>query len=215
MSSDPSRDDTVRLLERWHAGDREALGELLAQTEPWLRAAVGPALGERLRRVEDSADVAQSAVVKFLVGGPRFLPASRGQFRALMKRIAMNEVIDRQRRLRTADGGLGSGARSHYGDSVLDLRADDSAAQPSHVAAKDEERAWVRVAMELLGDRERQLLYAREVDGRDWGDIAREFGYETADAAAKACMRMLPDVAKLVRKLQQGRLKELLPDEDG
>lgn len=212
MKTDPTPDRTVQLLECWHAGDQNALGELLTETEPWLRAAIRSSLNDRMRRVEDSADFAQSAVVKFLVKGPRFLPASRGQFRMLMKRIAMNEIIDKQRRLRTAQNDLASNSQSQYGDSVLDLRADQTAVQPTRIVARDEERAWMRLAMELLEDRERQLLYAREVDGRDWGDIARELGFESADAARMACNRMLPTVAKLVLKLRQGRLKELLPE---
>lgn len=214
MSSDNAADETVNLLQRWHAGEQSALGKLLEETEPWLRSAIRPSLNAQIRRVEDSADFAQSAVVRFLVTGPRFLPASRGQFRALMKRIAMNEIIDRQRRLRVVDRDVDSAPKSQYGESVLDLRADQSAAQPSRAVARDEERAWVRLAMELLDDRERQLLYAREVDGRDWGDIAKELGYDSSDAARMACNRLLPSVAKLVLKLHQGRLKELLPDDE-
>lgn len=211
MNLPPTPDLTVQLLERWHAGDRNALAELLEETQPWLRAAIGSALDERIRRVEDSADFAQSAVLRFLTTGPRFLPANRGQFRAMMKRIALNEIIDRRRRLRTVNRDGSSDARSSYGDTVLHLSAaEKSSVEPARAASREEERAWVRLALELLDDEKRQLLYAREVDGRDWSDIARELGYESADAARMTCKRMLPEVAKLVRRLQAGRLPELL-----
>lgn len=207
-------DRSLLLLQRWHEGDRDALAELMAETEPWLRAAIGSAIDPRIRRVEDSADFAQSAVLRFLTKGPRFLPASAVQFRALMKRIAMNEIIDRHRRLRTARED-GNDDRSRYGDTVLELAGTDSTSNhPARAAVREEERAWMRLATELLDDGERQLLYAREVDGRDWADIARELGFESADAARMACTRMLPKVAKLVRKLQQGRMGELLSPDD-
>lgn len=209
-------DPTVQLLQRWHAGDREALAELMQETQTWLRAAIGSSLDKRIRRVEDSADFAQSAILRFLTTGPRFLPANQGQFRALMKRIALNEIIDKQRRLRSAGQGSQSADRSHYGDTVLRLAGPDkSAAQPARIVAQDEERAWVRLATELLDEPERQLLYAREVDCRDWADIARELGYDSGDAARMACNRMLPKVASLVRKLQHGRLPEILAAADG
>ncbi len=209
----PAADSTVERLRRWHAGDREALAELLQETEPWLRAAIRPALGARVRRVEDSADFAQSAVLRFLTHGPRFLPANQAQFRALMRRIALNEILKRHRRLRSLVQQTKSGdASERYGDAVLELGVDSTKERPTRVVARGVERAWMRLALELLQESDRELLFAREVDGRDWADIAQDLGFESADAARMACTRLLPKVAKVIRKLQQGRLPELLDD---
>jgi RNA polymerase sigma factor (sigma-70 family) len=210
----PAADVTVERLLRWHAGDRGALDELLRETEPWLRAAIRPALGARVRRVEDSADFAQSAVLRFLVHGPRFLPANQAQFRALMRRIALNEVLKRHRRMRSmAQETQSTESRERYGDALLELAVDSTRERPTGIVSRGVERAWMRLALELLEEQERELLRAREIDGREWDDIARELGFDSGDAARMACVRLLPKVAKVIRKLQQGRLPELLADE--
>ena len=88
MAAEPE-DRTVELLRRWHAGDRAALDELVAETLPCLQSAVRPFLSTQTRRTQESIDFAQSAVVRFLLHGPRFLPKDRAQFHAFLKRIAV------------------------------------------------------------------------------------------------------------------------------
>lgn len=202
-------DRTLDLLQRWHSGDRTALQDLLAEVLPWLRRAIGPSLTPSLRRLEDSEDLAHSAVVRFLKSGPRFVPSSHAQFCALMKRIAVNEVVDRVRRDR---GGVEPDARSRqaYGDSVLDLSgAAASSMLPERIVAKEEERAWVRLALEFLPEEDRRLCHAREVEGMDWTSIAARFGFPTPQAARMRCTRALPRLANIIRKVQAGRLEEL------
>jgi len=91
-------DSTLELLRRWRGGDRGALDQLLADVEPWLHREMRKAVGVDLRTEQDSLDLAHAAVVNFLASGPRFVPESAAQFRALLKRIALNEVFDQRRR---------------------------------------------------------------------------------------------------------------------
>ena len=83
-------DPTLELLHRWRGGDRAALDQLLAEVEPWLHREMTKAVGEDLRTEQDSLDLAHAAVSNFLASGPRFVPENAAQFRALLKRIALN-----------------------------------------------------------------------------------------------------------------------------
>src|SRR5215813_5262684 len=60
VSDTPSQ--TLTLLRRWHGGDREALGELVARDLPWIRAHVERRPQPELRRHLDADDLVQDAM---------------------------------------------------------------------------------------------------------------------------------------------------------
>ena len=74
-------DRLVEALERLHAGDSDALGELVTKLHPWLHGYVRRKMGQKLRAVDTSLDVVQDVLVKVLTKGPRFIPATRDQLR--------------------------------------------------------------------------------------------------------------------------------------
>ena len=99
-----SDDPLLELVRRWHAGDRGALEQLLTEVEPWLRREVHRAMSGKAVNEQESSDLSQQARLNFLESGPRILPRSGAQFRALLRRIALNELIDQSRRGRLRDG---------------------------------------------------------------------------------------------------------------
>jgi RNA polymerase sigma factor (sigma-70 family) len=198
---------TLELLERWRSGDRAALDQLLAEVEPWLHREMRNAVGDELREEQDSLDLAHAAVLNFLAWGPRFVPESPAQFRALLKRIAMNEIVDQRRRLGRR------GARQRL-DSLSDSRnslsgygvSQGSSHRPSRAAELSEETEWVRLALQFLEPDDRYLLLASEVEGLDWATIAAELGIATPDAARVRCARLKPRVGVLLLQLRRGKL---------
>lgn len=76
----PTSDPHLDLLQRWRAGDKEALEALLADVLPWLHREVSKALGDQPRGAQDSGDLVQTTVVNFLTWGPRFVPERERSF---------------------------------------------------------------------------------------------------------------------------------------
>lgn len=204
-SDGESANPSLTRLARWRSGDPAALAELLTEFLPWLQAEVHANLG-RASGPEDSQDLVQTAIVNFLSSGPRFIPGSEAQFRALLRRIALNEVIDLRRRAACVragrlEGGSGSGSQppaQPYSSFAFQ--------RPSKVAERAEEAEWVRLALQFLSSEERRLLVAAEVEGCPWEDVAQELGLPSADAARVKAARLKPRLANLLRQLRSNRL---------
>jgi RNA polymerase sigma factor (sigma-70 family) len=214
MTESPTADDaTLALLQRQRAGEKDALEALLSEILPWLHREVSRAMGSQPRVTQDSMDLVQTAVLNFLAWGPRFQPRDGGQFRALLRRIALNELIDQRRRSALIREGrqldsLGSASNPLSGFAAAGL----SSLQPSRAAEKREELEWVRLALQFLPAEERQLILLSEVEGLEWAAVARELGLASADAARVRAMRLKPRLANLLRQLKSGMLPPT-PDE--
>lgn len=213
-----TRDSTVELLRRWHAGDRAALEILLARhieplhrhVEAHLRRDFG-----QLRREVDSMDLVQSAALRVLEYTPPFIPASGRQFQQLLRKIVLNELLSQ---LRAPRNRHRAPSTDTFGASVLDLRAPaQGAAGPDLAAQRAEQqqlaRAWTRLGLEFLDDEaDRRLMLMAAVEERGWEDIGAELGI-SPNAARMRFQRLLPRVANRIRMLQEGRVEEMLdPD---
>ncbi len=123
------------------AGDREALGQLLARHQPWI---LNVALRILWRRA-DAEDATQDILIKVLKG----LPAYRGEssFRTWLYRIAVNHVLDLKRQGWTVSAPLRSFAdRDRMLASTPDVDLPDPALGP----------AVAGVEMRVPADRARQ-----------------------------------------------------------
>lgn len=202
-------DATRELLLRWHADDAGALDALLEQNIDWIRAHVRKRLGEALRAKAETDDFVQEAVIEMLRYGPRFVVESRAQFRALLATIVENVLrgkhqwFHRRRRAVAKEQPLDAG-------SVLDLDHPTSGGPtPSQAAVRQENEAWIRLALELVGPEERELIMAREWDRRSFADIGSELGIEV-DAARMRFQRAVGKLARLAKQLRDGRLEDVI-----
>jgi RNA polymerase sigma factor (sigma-70 family) len=208
---DDETDRTAELLTRWHAGDRDALGALLARDLPWLKVHVHQRLGPVVRAGGDTEDLVQEAVVSFLENGPRFVVSDRDQFRALLGRVAANtlcnvhDFVTAQRRDRRREISLSSRSSIRI-DQPADPRA-----QPSEVVAAAESQAWIQIGLEFLDPDDRKVILLRDWDERPFAEMGKELGIDE-DAARMRYRRALPRLARIVRRLQQGRLSALLEE---
>lgn len=211
--TNPTQDQDQALLERWRAGDRAAMDQLLASLLPWLHREMSHALGNQPRGVNDSMDLVQNAVTNFLLRGPRFVPATPAQFRALLKRIAHNELVDQWRRQRRT-GGPHLDSMFSSGSPLSGFGAPErSSLAPERQAEQSERMQWVQLALQFLPAEDRRLLLASEVEGLEWSVIARELELPSEDAARMRGKRLMPKLANLLRRLRAGELPEL-PAED-
>ena len=89
--------DTLDLLRSWHGGDRRALDELIERNLPWVQEYVHRRLGDKLRRMGETLDFVQGAMIGVLEYGPQFEVSDEDQFRALVARIVENELRGQHR----------------------------------------------------------------------------------------------------------------------
>jgi RNA polymerase sigma factor (sigma-70 family) len=206
MTDEP--DLLLSLLSRWYAGDRDALVSLLSELQPWLRSESRNMLRAKSLAAIESMDVVQTSMMRFLEYGPRFKPESGAQLRALIRRIALNVITDEQRR--------SSHRKNQHFDSLSGASqsmstfgpAGDSGASPSSVAERNEDQAWIALALQFLPPEDRFLLLASEVDGMAWTKIASELDLPSADAARVRAARLKPRIANILRQLLIGRTPE-------
>lgn len=200
----PDQDLTMELLQRWHRGDQEALRELLRRELPWIRQRLHLRLGDALRRRGDTDDYLHDVVLEVMNYTPAFLVGSNDSFRRLVTQISENLLRDkhnfyaRQRR---------SAAKEQPFDSAvlcLDARA-RAATSPSQGAARAEQGAWVRLALDLLAPDDRDLIVLREYEKQPFASIGERFGI-AENAARMRFQRALARLAAKVSALQHGQV---------
>lgn len=210
----PDLTETFVLLRDWHGGDRPSLERLLERDLPWVKSYVLRRMGDLLRAKGDVDDYVQEAMIQALQYAPPFLMSDREQFRALLGRITENVLRDNVQKLRTGKRDV-SRERATPTDTLLPLDPPAMAVtRPSQVAARNEERQWVRLAIDLLEPEERNLVLWREWEGLAFAEIAGRLGVQE-DAARMRFTRALPKLARKVRQLRRGELEGLVEDIDG
>ena len=201
--------ETFLCLQQWHAGDRTGLDRLLERDLPWVRERVRARLGPLLRGKGELDDFVHDAMIEVLQYGPRFVVSDRDQFRALVARITENTLRDHAVRLRSMKRDVAR-ERPVVTDSVLQLDPPvDSVARPSALVHEEQERAWIRLAIELLAPDDRDLVRMREWEELSFTEIGERLAV-SEDAARMRFHRVLPRLARQVERLRAGELPELL-----
>jgi RNA polymerase sigma-70 factor (ECF subfamily) len=202
----PPEGSIMVLLERWHAGDRAALDDLLAQHLPWLRDYVRARLGPALRARGETVDFVQEVAVDVLQYAPRFVVDDADQFRGLLARIVENNLRDAndwfaaQRRRLSRETAL-------PGDSVLRLHAGArSVTRPSGAAERVERENMLRLALELLPPDDRKVILLRQWEERPFAEIGELMGIGE-NGARMRFQRALPKLAKAVEELARGEFR--------
>lgn len=200
--------ETTQLLARWRDGDAEALAALLAQSLPFLRQRVRELLGPALRERMTSDDVVQDAVHDFLRNGPQFVPANGRQLERLLSRVVANTICDH-------GNWFAAARRSMARESMLEtgLPGSQSTGDPAVAAERRELRDRLRLALELLPERDRQLILWRDWEKRPFAVIGGQLGL-SEEAARTAWRRATERLTEAIARLRRGELDQLL-DESG
>lgn len=179
---DPAEPTTEQLLGGWHEGDSDCLEQLVQRHLPWLQNQVRRRLGPELRSKGDTVDYVQDAVVEFLRYGPRFVARGDVQFRSLLLKIVENSLRKKHRWYQAARREI---ARDQPlpTSTVLSLNSEGASDRtPTQSADRHEREAWVRLAMELLSDDDREILVLRLWKDRSFVEIGEQLGL-SANAA--------------------------------
>lgn len=212
MSPDPDEPITRR-LQRVHDGDQQALQDLVAEHLPWIEAYVQKRLTPNARAAGDTQDFVQEAMLEVLRDGPRFTVPNAAAFRALLARIVENNLVDR---VRWTQRGCRDQRRQRPlpSDSVLQLDGTlRSVTEPPVRADRNEQQAWLRLALELLDPDDREILRLRDWDTLSFPEVGERMGC-SEEAARKRYLRALPKLAQKLELLRQGEWQRSLPDAD-
>jgi len=199
---------TIDLLHRWHDGDRAAFEDLVRRNLPWLLEHVRARIGNRLRAHEESHDHVQEAVIDVLTYGPRFEIANNAHFRALLARIVEHNLRDHGRWFARERRDVQRN-RPIPSDTVMQLdppvRCVTRPSEAGSLAEREEQKEWIRLAVELLDPMDRDVLQLRVFDGMSFEEIGERIGV-SANAARLRHRRALPRLARKVRELARGRI---------
>ncbi|MBL8750787.1 MAG: sigma-70 family RNA polymerase sigma factor [Planctomycetes bacterium] len=204
-------DATRELLLRWHGGDQQAMADLVQQEQAFVAEQVRRRLGPLLRRQHDTQDIVQQTMLHALRSAPRFLLSDRGHLRSLLVRMVENTLRSAASHQQRAKRDVRRERSMPAGDSgtVLDLDAAANVTDPGASAAREDLRAWVRLALELLDVDDREVIERRDYHEESFAVIAEQCG-EAEDTVRMRYRRALPKLAAAMTKLRQGRLADLL-----
>lgn len=202
---------TRDLLLRWHAGDQQAMADLVQQEAAFVERQVHERLGPLLRRQHDTQDIVQATLLQALRTAPKFLVSDRDQLRGLLARMVENALRvqanhqQRQKRDIRREQPLQQAA----GDTVLDLDPAATVTSPGAAAERTETREWVRLALELLDPGDREVIVLRDYDELSFVAIAERLG-EAEDTVRMRHRRAMPKLARTLAQLREGKLRDLL-----
>lgn len=176
---DPAREE--QLVERAAHGDSDALGDLLMEIAPQLRARIEPEIGARYASLISADDILQVTFLEAFLRFERFDSRGPGAIMAWLSRIAQNN-------LRDAIRGLDAAKRPSPAKRVTAGRASDESydglvqaigatfSTPSVKAARHEAHRFLDEAIEELPEDYAQVIRAFDLEGHSAGDVASMMG---------------------------------------
>lgn len=196
--ADPS--PTQVLLERAKKGDRKALNDLYKLHELNLLAMVRKRLGPELRIRLESLDIVQDVYAAFCEPKniEHFEYSTDEAFLKYVATMVANHIrdeIDYWRR-----------QRRNPGNEVAQLSssiAEAHAPTPSVIVQMQEVEALLQRALDRLPPDDREMIIARQEQGRSYEDIAAERG-KTADAVRVKLKRLERSLLRVYQELESG-----------
>lgn len=196
---------TKILVQRYQAGDTEALNDLC--TRYWLRihTAVRHRLGVRLRQRVGTSDIVQDVFQDVLAKLDSFDYESEGAFVRFVNRVVTNRIRDEAdfwaAKKRNPDRELP--IDQQRADGVAFDLPDGSFISPSRLAAQREDLEQMEMALDLLGeesDEQRDLIVAVKLEGLSCAELAVEQGVST-DSIRMKVARAESKLAIIFRRL--------------
>ena len=135
-------ESTFRLLERIHAGDREAVEALFARFLVPLRRWASGRLPRWARDAADTQDLVQDTLLRAFKKIKSFQPQRGGALQAYLRQALLNRITDEVRRLR----------RRPVGEELQSGFVDEAPSPLEDAARKAAARALVRLAHEMHGE---------------------------------------------------------------
>ncbi|MFN3192201.1 MAG: sigma-70 family RNA polymerase sigma factor [Aureliella sp.] len=202
----PDGEQTQELLSGARDGDSHAVDQLLDRHRDSLRRMIGMRLDQKIMRRVDVSDVVQDVLVEANRRLTDYLANPVMAFHLWIRQIAKDRIIDAHRRHRASakrsiDREQPMAAAGPVDQSTIELAAQlcDPELTPAAAATQRELAIHVQGAIELLDDRDREIILMRHYEQLSNQDIAQTL--ELTEPAAS--MRYLRALKKLRKKLDE------------
>jgi RNA polymerase sigma-70 factor (ECF subfamily) len=209
MASNPA--DSVNLIERIQAGDREALGSLFAMHRDRLLRLVETRLDPRLQPRLDASDVVQDAYVEVVERLEEYLRDPKLPL-FLWLRLVVGERLVRLHRhhlgVQLRDAGreisLYRGALPPASSAALAAQLLGKLTSPSQAAVHAERALRLQEALNTLDPMDREVLSLRHFEELTAAESAQALGIEES-AAAKRYFRALKRLKQTLAEMPGGQ----------
>lgn len=172
------RQELLRLLSR---GDDSAIQQVLNEHRSQLTKMVRARMDARVTARFDPSDVVQDALMQAFQRLPQYLASPDVPFYIWLRRLTWERLVQLHRQHMGAEkrSVTRESRRSNLNDESENLLAKRLASNfsgPAEHAVHCETRRRVRAALQLLSDRDREILELRYVDQMDPQEIASALG---------------------------------------
>jgi RNA polymerase sigma-70 factor (ECF subfamily) len=204
----PDAETTQELLEDARAGDRAAIGALLARHREALRRMIELRMDRRLQRRLDASDIVQDVLVDADRRLADYLAEPALPFHLWLRQMALDRLIDAHRRHRGAarrsldrEQPLAAPPWNEHSTHELAARLCDPQPTPAAAATLAELKRRFAAAVDRLEPRDRDIVLMRHVERLSNGEVARAIG-------------LSPPAASMRYLRAMRRLRELLAAEE-
>jgi RNA polymerase sigma-70 factor (ECF subfamily) len=203
--------ETDRLLSQAAVGDRQAVEQLLMRHHDRLRQSIVMYLDPRLSTRIDASDVLQDAMARAVERLPQYLAERSMEFYPWIRQLVRDQLIDAHRRhvqahrrtVRREARWPTPDLTSASAVQLVDYLA-GSAATPSAVVGRQEQKEIVRLALEQLAPIDQEILLMRFGEQLRVQEIAQVLSITVA-AAKSRLRRSLEKMYQLVHLNQSDR----------
>lgn len=185
-----SRAPSQELITRARGGDSRAMSALFRRQGDTLRRWARGRLPGWARRLTDTADLVQDALLKTFRQLDRFEDRGQGALQAYLREAVRNRIADELRRV---------ARRPETSELPDDLR--DVSASPLQEALDAEQTRCYKAALATLSDDERLLVVGRVEMGYTYEQLALARGRSTTEAARLAVRRAVEKLAKRMARV--------------
>ncbi len=203
---DVSSNQSLDLIRRAQAGDREALNQLMDRHYGRVHRAVRARLGPRLRSRVDSGDILQQTFLQAVRSFDRFHVQSEGGLVHWLSKIAEAQIRDaadyhlRQRRSVDREQSLDQAPGTDDGRHPLVEALADDAPTPLQELTRDERRRLLEECMDRLPRHFREVLLLRDFEKVSWQEIAVMMGRPSESAARGVHQQAVQELRKMLRR---------------
>lgn len=193
--------DLIHKARRQEAG---ALDQLLESYRRYLKLLARTGIDASLQGKADPSDLVQETFLKAHRHFEQFRGESEAELTSWLRQILARTLADLVRRFRRAEGRKAGRERSleqllHSSSQALDHLLADAASSPSQSAQRRELSVVLANALDELADDQREVIVLRNLEERDWEDVARRMG-RSPGAVRMLWVRALKRLRPLIEK---------------
>lgn len=193
----PESADFVDLLGRTRKGDMEAKNELLTLCYPRVLGLVQARLGPGLRQAYEAQDFVQDTMLVAFESLENAEIEELGQLISWLSTIAHHRITGAARRLHRLPPVLSALATSTT--AITPTVPDRSSIlSPGSQVARDDQLEQLLLQLESLPERQREVIYLRDIAGASWAFIANELQMQ---GPSGACMLYTRTWASLRKRM--------------